>query len=144
VKEIARKRRERERKERVKQNFQFSFNARTRETNQGVNFINILHAAFTLVGPKSAKWHCWLDCLFLCIRDLLALKLYTERWWNWALESISSTFYWSVFRTNVQNAFLDTFQLCYFWCQNIGEESAHKMLMKLTPGELNELSPLNT
>jgi len=30
----------------------------------GVNFTNILRAAFTLVGPKSAKWHCWLDCIF--------------------------------------------------------------------------------
>jgi len=41
-------------------------------------------AAFTLIGPKSAKWHCWLDCLFLRIRDLHAYKLYVERWWNWA------------------------------------------------------------
>jgi len=36
----------------------------------GVNFTNVLHAAFTLVGPKSANWHCWLDYLFLRIRDL--------------------------------------------------------------------------
>ncbi len=33
-------------------------------TLPGVNFTNVLRAAFTLVGPKSAKWHCWLDCLF--------------------------------------------------------------------------------
>jgi len=26
-----------------------------------------------------------------------------------------------------------TFQLCNFWHQNIGEKSARKMLMKLTP-----------
>jgi len=30
----------------------------------GVNFTNILCAAFTLVGPKSAKRHCQLGCLF--------------------------------------------------------------------------------
>ncbi len=30
----------------------------------GVNFTNILRAAFTLVGPKSAKRHCQLGCLF--------------------------------------------------------------------------------
>ncbi len=30
----------------------------------GVNFTNVLCAAFTLVGHKSAKQHCWLDCLF--------------------------------------------------------------------------------
>ncbi len=30
----------------------------------GLNFTNVLLAAFTLVGPKSAKWHCWLNCLF--------------------------------------------------------------------------------
>jgi len=30
----------------------------------GVNFTNFLRAAFTLLGPKIAKWHCWLDCLF--------------------------------------------------------------------------------
>jgi len=36
----------------------------------GVNFTNILHTAFTLVGPKSAKQHCQFDCLFLRIWDL--------------------------------------------------------------------------
>ncbi len=30
----------------------------------GVNFNNVLHTAFMLVGPKSAKWHGWLDFLF--------------------------------------------------------------------------------
>ena len=30
----------------------------------GVNVISILQAAFMLIGPKSAKQHCWLDCLF--------------------------------------------------------------------------------
>jgi len=30
----------------------------------GVNFTNVLSAAFTLVGPKSTKRHCKLDCLF--------------------------------------------------------------------------------
>jgi len=42
------------------------------DSQPGVNFINILRAAFTLVGPKSIKWHCWLDCLFLHIRNLCA------------------------------------------------------------------------
>jgi len=30
----------------------------------GVNFTNVLSAAFTLVGPKSAKGHYRLECLF--------------------------------------------------------------------------------
>ena len=34
----------------------------------GVNFINILRTAFTLVRPKSAKRHCQLDCLFCAFR----------------------------------------------------------------------------
>jgi len=38
----------------------------------GVDFINALHTAFTNVGPKSAKQHCWLDYLFcafgICMR----------------------------------------------------------------------------
>jgi len=29
-----------------------------------VNFINILRTAFMPVGPKSAKQHCWLNCIF--------------------------------------------------------------------------------
>jgi hypothetical protein len=33
----------------------------------GVNFINILRAAFMLAGPKNTKQHCWLDCLFLAL-----------------------------------------------------------------------------
>jgi len=34
-------------------------------SGSGVNFTSVLRAAFTLIGPKSVKWHCWLDCLFL-------------------------------------------------------------------------------
>ncbi len=30
----------------------------------GVNFIKVLWTAFALIGPKSNKWHCWLDWLF--------------------------------------------------------------------------------
>ncbi len=63
------------------------------EKSLGVNFTNVLCAAFTLVGPKSAKWHCWIDCIFLSIRNIRALKLYIERWWNCAMVSISSWFY---------------------------------------------------
>jgi hypothetical protein len=33
-----------------------------------------------------------------------------------------------------QNYKAQTFQLCNFLRQNIGKKSAHKMLMKLTPG----------
>ncbi len=38
----------------------------------GVNFINVLRTAFTLIGSKSAKRHCQLDCLFcafgICVK----------------------------------------------------------------------------
>jgi len=33
-------------------------------TGTGVDFINILHTAFTCADPKSAKRHWWLDCIF--------------------------------------------------------------------------------
>jgi len=46
---------------------QIIFTRKVRQTSSGVNFTNVLRAAFTLLGPKSAKWHCWLDCLFLRI-----------------------------------------------------------------------------
>jgi hypothetical protein len=36
----------------------------------GVNFTNILPAAFALADPKSTKWHWWLDCLFLLLGSL--------------------------------------------------------------------------
>jgi len=47
-----------------------------------VNFINILSAAFTLVGPKSKKMTLvtWLS--FLPIWDLLAQNLLLKCWWN--------------------------------------------------------------
>jgi len=52
---------------------------------------------------KSVKRYLWLNCLFLRFWDLRAKKLYIEleRWWNWALPSISSTFYVRIFRANV-------------------------------------------
>ncbi len=44
----------------------------------GVNFINVLRTAFTPIGPKSAKRHCWLDCLF-CAFGIYVCKSCT---WN--------------------------------------------------------------
>ncbi len=35
-----------------------------KKNTSGVNFINVLRTAFTLIGPKSANWHCWRVCLF--------------------------------------------------------------------------------
>jgi len=46
---------------------------KTERITPGVNFTNVLGAAFALVGPKSAKWHCWLDCLF-CAFGIYVLK----------------------------------------------------------------------
>ncbi len=34
-----------------------------------VNFINILRKVFMLVGPKSVKQHCCLDCLFALLKS---------------------------------------------------------------------------
>ncbi len=42
------------------------------QTTEGVDFINVLCTTFTLSEPKSVKWQCWLDCLFLRMRDLRA------------------------------------------------------------------------
>ncbi len=49
----------------------------------GVDFINVLHTAFTLVDLKSLKRHWWLKLYLLRFRDLQAQKLYVEHWWNW-------------------------------------------------------------
>jgi len=50
-----------------------------------VNFTYVLRAAFTLVGPKNAKWHCRLDCFFtysgsMCIKAVrrMLMKLSPE------------------------------------------------------------------
>jgi hypothetical protein len=48
----------------------------------GVNFINVLRAAFTSAVPKSAKKQSSCQS-FLHFQDLLAQKLLKERWWNW-------------------------------------------------------------
>ncbi len=58
------------------------------KSTPSVNFINVLHTAFTLVGPKSVKRHWWLNCIFLHFRDLQAQKLYIKCWWNWPLVSL--------------------------------------------------------
>ncbi len=80
----------------------------------GAYFMNILRAAFTLVGTISVKWHCWLD-VFLRFWDLRVKKLLVEHWWNWPLTlrgSFISTFlniYISrsrVFATYVQTNFI--------------------------------------
>jgi len=44
----------------------------------GLNFINDLHTAFTLVDPKSIK-RLKTQLYFLCFWDLQAQKLYIER-----------------------------------------------------------------
>jgi len=54
-------------------------------------------------------------------------KLLVKCWWNWHLESISSTFNARFFRTKV--FFLLSFWLCNFFVQ----KRSGKMLMKLTP-----------
>jgi len=54
------------------------------KSTPGVNFINVLWAAFTLVDPKSVKKiddFLWLS--FLRFWAPRALKLWQERWWNW-------------------------------------------------------------
>jgi len=51
--------------------------------------------------------------------------------------SISSRFYACFFADILApKNFKPKTQLCNFWCQNIGAKCAHKMLMKLTIGEL--------
>jgi len=66
-------------------------------------------------------------------------KIIIKREWRWfGLWSISSTFYACVFCTKAhfwRRNFIQKrcAQLCNFWRQNIGEKSAQKMLMKLTP-----------
>jgi len=48
----------------------------------GVNFINVLRAAFTSVETKNIKnWE--LDYLFHAFRICVALKQLVGHWWNW-------------------------------------------------------------
>jgi len=61
-----------------------------RNMPSGVNFINILRAAFTRVGPKSAKIHSSCQS-FLCFWDKQKQKLLIEHWWNWHQEPAYST-----------------------------------------------------
>jgi len=51
-------------------------------TRAGVNFFNVLQAAFTSADPKSAKrLTTWLYFMRFC--DLCVLKLLVNVWWNW-------------------------------------------------------------
>jgi len=45
----------------------------------GVNFINILCAAFTLIWPKSAKRHCWLLWTFYNYHNFFNLKIVCDK-----------------------------------------------------------------
>ncbi len=47
----------------------------------GVNFVNVLQAAFKSADPKIAN-NTQVVCLFLCFWDLSAKKLLVEHWWN--------------------------------------------------------------
>jgi len=59
--------------------------------DQGSNSPTYLQAAFKHVVPKSVRVSQVIS-LFLRFWDLLAEKLYVERWWNWAQVSISPKF----------------------------------------------------
>jgi len=49
----------------------------------GLNFINVLRTAFTLVDPKSIKKTLMTKLYFLHFWDLRVQKLCIECWWNW-------------------------------------------------------------
>ncbi len=51
----------------------------------GVDFINVLRTAFTLIDPKSVKRCWWLDWVLTLLGSLRAQKLYVKCWWNWHL-----------------------------------------------------------
>jgi len=73
----------------------------------GVNFINVLHTTFTLVDPESVKKIDNLTVFFMLLGSA------RERWWNWAQESISSTFYARVFITGISGVrFFFNFRVC--------------------------------
>ncbi len=55
------------------------------ELTPWLNYINVLHTAFTLTDPKSVKRYLWLNCIFLHFGGLWAKKLLKESWWNWHL-----------------------------------------------------------
>ncbi len=66
----------------------------------GLNFTNVLWAAFAHVDPKSAKKTLMSSLIVFCaVRICSCKKLHVEFWWNWLQVSISSTFYERIFCT---------------------------------------------
>ncbi len=51
----------------------------------GVNFINVLRAAFAPVDPKSVKIYWLLDWIIMLLGPM-SVNAVLERWWNWAWE----------------------------------------------------------
>ncbi len=103
----------------------------------GVNFTNILVADFALIGPKSAKQHCWLDCL-LFVHSGSAHVNAAHR----TLMKLTPG-------VNFTNILVADFALigpksakqhCWFDCLLFAHsgsahvKAAHRTLMKLTPG----------
>jgi len=108
--------------------FGLANNSKTREyylnlkLSPGLNFINVLRAAFAHTYPKCVKTTDKLS-IFLCFRDLWALKMHIKCWWNWhqATWQPSTSIDWIYF---FQLATLHTFSLTllfqfseplYFW-----------------------------
>jgi len=76
------------------------------DATSGVNFINVLHEAFTNTYPKSyKKLMTWLS--FLCIWDLCVKKLQVKCWWNWPLsKGVLMSFLFNFFHLQYQTLLL--------------------------------------
>ncbi len=77
----------------------------------GVNFINVLHTAFTLVDPESVKRYWWLNYIFW------AFGIYEHKSCMLNVDEIDPTFYKRVFCINV------------FLALNVSRKSCQKALL---------------
>ncbi len=103
-----------------------------RSQRPGVNFTNILYAAFLYESFTHSFLCTYILGLYFFSARILAQKLHVECWWNWHLESISPTFYernWANFLTPIKK-----FNV-YFK----HKKATRKMLVKLTPDHTSSL-----
>ncbi len=101
-----------------------------------VNFINFLSTAFALIDPESIKNRVKSSMSFYTFGICQCKScMYIERWWNWALVSISTKFYEQPFLQKCNFKQFSTnclFAFEFFWQKDFGVKAMHKMLVKLT------------
>ncbi len=92
----------------------------------GVNFTNILCAAFTYVSCMRSFFCANVSGLYFAGVSLLAQKLLIEHWWNWAQVAILYILYVAFLHESFAQSFFGTQE---YWCK-----CAYEMLVNLTTG----------